>query len=235
VLIATAGVVVVGTGIAVILALRSGAMAPPRSLDAAVAPPPTSLDALAAAADKVGFRPTVASNVGIVENLPANVTLLPPSRTVLPVGSPAPDFSLWTPTGEQVRLSDFRGKTVLLEFFATWCPHCQAEAPHLVKLWESLPPGKFQFLSVNADSEDAASLHAFHRYFGISWPVLLDQGTPVGSFAHAGAIGPVARAYGLRYYPLFYIIDPKGRIAWRNDREQPDGLLLQQLANASAQ
>ena len=54
---------------------------------------------------------------------------------MLPVGAAAPDFLLSTATGQKVRLSDYKGKTVLLEFFATWCPHCQAEAQHLIRLY----------------------------------------------------------------------------------------------------
>jgi peroxiredoxin len=169
----------------------------------------------------------------VVENLPPDTPLLPPSKTMLPVGTVAPDFALTTPTGEKVKLSDYRGRTVLLEFFATWCPHCQAEASHLIKLYESLPRTDFAFLSVNADSEDAASLYAFDRYFSIPWPTLLDPGTPAGSYTQSGGAGPVTRAYGVALYPTFYIIDPRGLIAWRNDREQPDMLLSQKLHDAA--
>ncbi len=185
------------------------------------------------AADAVGFQVSTGPNVGVVENLPADTTLLPPGRSLLPVGTAAPDFTLFTPDRKKVRLSDYRGKTVLLEIFATWCPHCQAEAPHLLRLYNALPASNVVFLSVNGDSEDAASIHAFTRYFGLPWPALLDPGSPAGSFRQEGGIGPVSRAYGLSYFPTFYIIDAKGRIAWRGDREQPDMLLLQKLRDVS--
>jgi peroxiredoxin len=237
VLVTTLGVVAIGCAIAVFVALRPTSVdAPGAQASAAPGPPagaPVPADELEKAADLAGFHPTTSSSVGIVENLPADTTLLAPSATVLPVGIPAPDFTLSTPEGRMVRLSDFRGKTVLLEFFATWCPHCQAEAQHLPRLYESLPPSDFAFLSVNADSEDAGSIHAFKRYFKIPWPALIDGGTPAGSFKQAGGPGPVTKAYGIGLYPTFYIIDPRGRIAWRNDREQPDQLILQQLHNAS--
>jgi thiol-disulfide isomerase/thioredoxin len=230
---ATAIVVVVGIGAAFIASALSAAARPPVTAAAPAVAPAGPLDALAAAADALGFRQTTGADIGVVENMPADTTLLPPSKTVLPVGSVAPDFSLSTPTGLTMRLSDFKGKTVLLEFFATWCPHCQAEARHLLTLAPLLPAARFAILSVNADSEDPASLFAFDRFFGIPWPTLLDPGTPKGSYNQGGGAGPVTQAYGVAVYPTFYIIDAKGRIAWRGDREKPDALLLKEMRDAS--
>jgi thiol-disulfide isomerase/thioredoxin len=229
----TAGVAVIGIAAGLIIALspRGEAGSPP---PAAAQPPPAGPDsALAAAANAVGFHRTTGENIGVVENLPADTPFLPPSATLLPVGRMAPDFTLQTPEGKQVRLSDFAGKTVLLEFFATWCPHCQAEAQHLLRLSQALPAERFAFLSVNADSEDAASIYAFDRFFQLPWPTLLDRGAPAGSFNQPGGAGPVTSAFGVALYPTFYIIDAKGKIAWRGDREQPDILLLQMLKNAA--
>ena len=230
-LLVTAGIVIAWVAVAVIVAARPGAS--PVSAPATTLPASSAKDPLTAAADALGFRPTTLADVGVVENLPPNTPLLAPSKSVLPVGAAAPDFTLSTATGEKVHLSDYRGKTVLLEFFATWCPHCQAEAKHLTRLHESLPRSDFAVLSVNADSEDPASLYAFDRFFHIPWPTLLDPGSPAGSFKDAGGAGPVTRAYGVELYPTFYIIDGKGRIAWRNDREQPDMLISQKLHDAA--
>ena len=246
-LIASTGAVF-AAGIAVAVILGTRPVAPVPAAPAAQSPAPgaastagaapssspaAAMDPLEAAADAVGFHRTTADNVGIVENLPPDTTLLAPSKTMLAVGTVAPDFTLFTPRGERVRFSDYRGRTVLLEFFATWCPHCQAEAPHLLKLFSALPSRDFAFLSINADGEDAASLHAFDRFFHIPWPTLLDPGTPAGTFNEAGGAGHVTDAYGVALYPTFYVIDPKGRVAWRNDREQPDLLVLQKLHEAA--
>jgi thiol-disulfide isomerase/thioredoxin len=235
-LLATAAVVAVGIAAGIIVTLRPGGSGAPAS-----AGPPAdrlketdpSLAELARAADAVGFQQTTGPSVGVVENLPVDTTLLPGSPSLLSVGALAPDFSLQTPAGQRVRLSDFRGRTILLEFFATWCPHCQAEVPHLMKLHSALPQDRFAFVSVNADSEDAASVYAFHRWFGIPWQTLLDPGARAGNFSKAGSAGPVTEAFGVALYPTFYIIDAKGRIAWRGDREKPDALLLRELMHAS--
>ena len=133
-----------------------------------------------------------------------------------------------------MKLSDYRGKTVLLEFFATWCPHCQAEARHLVQLSQTLASRGVAFLSVNADSEDAREpvclrtvlRHHLARPAGSRFP------RREASTRRAGA-GPVTQAFGVALYPTFYIIDSLGRVAWRGDREQPDALLLQKLIDVS--
>jgi thiol-disulfide isomerase/thioredoxin len=240
-LFVTAGVVAAGIVVAVMISTRPAAPSTTQAAAASVPAASTSAAAtsapapgsLSAQADALHFKQTTAADVGVVENLPPDTALLAPSASMLAAGAVAPDFSLSTPTGEQVRLSSFKGKTVFLEFFATWCPHCQAEAQHLTKLYESLPKSDFAFLSVNADSEDPASLYAFDRYFSIPWPTLLDPGTPAGNYNQSGGAGPVTNAYGVALYPTFYIIDRKGRIYWRNDREQPDMLVSQKLHDAA--
>ncbi len=189
--------------------------------------------ALAKAAEAVGFHSTVDSTVGVIEKLSADSVRPPANPLLIPVGAAAPAFTLQTPTGQRVSLSDFKGKTVLLEFFATWCPHCQAEAQHLVAIRAALSAKKFAFLSVNADGEDAASLYAFDRYFAIPYPTLLDPGDVAGSFNRRGSAGPVARSYRADIYPTFYIIDRNGFVAWRSDGEQPDALLIRELAQVS--
>lgn len=232
ILIAT-GVLVLAVG-AVVAALavsRSGGGAPPP----AASPSAAELNAspeLRKAADAVGFRPNVEPGVGQIESQPASAAAPPSTPDLLAVGSQAPDFTLRTPTGETVSLSGLRGKPVLLEFFATWCPHCAAEAPHLARLARQLD-GKASFVSVNADGEDAASVFAYHRYFGLPFPALLDPSTQPGSFHSPGAPGPVTQDYRVQSFPTFYVLDARGKIAWRGDGEQPDALLRQELERAA--
>src|SRR6478736_1808440 len=178
-----------------------------------VAPPParttSAADRNAAAALKraaaaVGFHTTTEPGVGVLESEPASAARPSTNPDLLKPGTIAPAFTLKTPQGPTVSLSDFRGKPVLLELFATWCPHCQAEAPHLAKLATELQPS----------TENAASVYAFHRYFGLPYPALLDQGTQTGSFTQPGASGPVTSEYHLQSFPTFYVISPTGRITF---------------------
>ena len=188
--------------------------------------------ALMRAALDVHFRPPGADGAGRVENEPASAAKIL-TKGLLPRGAQAPDFTLRTPTGTPVSLRALRGKAVMLEFFATWCPHCNAEAPHLKTIAESFPASKYAYVSVNADSEDAASVFAYHRYFGLPFPALLDPSSPAGSFHQQGGAGPVTTKYHVLSYPTFYVIGKNGRITWRGDGEQPDALLHQELVKAA--
>src|SRR5581483_2830931 len=137
-----------------------------------------------------------------------------------------------TPVGKTVRLSTLRGRPVLLEFFATWCPHCAAEAPHLRRLANSLAK-RASFVAVNADSENDASVFAFHAWFGLPFPALVDHGSHAVSWPGHGRVGPVSSRYHVGSFPTFYVLDPNGRIAWRSAGEQPDAKVRQELARAT--
>ncbi|HVO38512.1 MAG TPA: TlpA disulfide reductase family protein [Spirochaetia bacterium] len=226
--IATLSVAVVAIGIAFAVTIANNSSRPVASSQSSSAP---GTDAPAAGG--INFQPTHELGAGQVEGLPAGAVKEGDNPNLLAAGTLAPDFTLSTATGARISLSRLRGKTVLLEFSATWCPHCQAEAPHLKQIMASLPVESFTMISVNADGEDAASLAAFDRYFGITTPTLLDPGSRPGNYYHQGASGPVTQTYKVAIFPTFYIIDPKGLIAWRADHEQPDALLLQKLKNAS--
>jgi thiol-disulfide isomerase/thioredoxin len=185
------------------------------------------------AAEAVAFHPNTEPGVGTIESRP--VTGAHPSAPgLLAPGRPAPSFRLETPTGRPVDLGSFRGKAVLVEFFATWCPHCAAEAPHLRTISESLPNRRYAFVSVNADGEDAASVLAYHIYFGLPFPALLDPSSHPGTFHDPGSPGPVSKAYRVASYPTFYVLDSRGRIVWAGTGEQPDALLRAELRKAAA-
>jgi hypothetical protein len=169
--------------------------------------------------------------VGVLEDEPAGAAQPSTNPDLLKPGTLAPAFTLKTPQGQTVSLSDFRGKPVLLELLRRGARTARPRR----RTWPSWPPScsrRASFVSINADSENAASVYAFHRYFGLPYPALLDQGTPTGSFSHQGASGPVTSAYHLQSYPTFYVISPTGRVTFASDGEQPDALLRKELLQA---
>jgi thiol-disulfide isomerase/thioredoxin len=189
--------------------------------------------ALLRAAEAVHFHPNVEPGVGTVEGEKSAVVPASAADLLAP-GTTAPPFRLETPTGQAVSLGSLRGKAVLLEFFATWCPHCAAEAPHLKAMAASLPSSRYAFLSVNADGEDAASILAFHIYFGLPFPAVLDPSSHTGSFRSPGLPGSVSKAYEVGSYPTFYVLDPAGKVVWAGSGEQPDLVLRTELHRAAA-
>lgn len=99
-------------------------------------------------------------------------------------GSPAPgrqnDFALRDIEGRTVRLSDYPGKVVLLNFWATWCVPCAAELPHLQRLYEAYRDQGLVVLAISMDGpESIANVGPQARRYGLGFPVLLDEETRV--------------------------------------------------------
>lgn len=95
------------------------------------------------------------------------------SPTVLE-GSTAPDFSLPLLEGGEARLSDYRGKVVLLNIWATWCGPCRTEMPYMERMYQSLQGQPFEILAVSVDEKGAEDVAPFVRELGLSFPILLD-------------------------------------------------------------
>jgi peroxiredoxin len=119
----------------------------------------------------------------------------------LSVGDIAPDFELTTLDGETVRLSDYRGKRVFINFWATWCPPCRAEMPDMQKLYEEKEVD-VEILAVNiTESEkNEKDVTDFVKDFGLTFPILMDVNSVVST------------TYKVQAYPTSYMIDSSGRI-----------------------
>lgn len=124
--------------------------------------------------------------------------------TELPRPVAAPDFTLKDMDGEEHTLADYRGRVVLLNFWATWCPPCVREMPSLQRLSENLAETDFAVVAVNQfETPDhvfawSGQLSAFPTF-----PILFDGDSAV------------AQAFGVRGLPTTYLLDPNGQVRYR--------------------
>lgn len=98
------------------------------------------------------------------------------SASVGRAGQPAPDWTQPTSTGSTLTLSSLRGKAVYLNFFATWCPPCNEEAPDINALQKKYASQGLQVVGVD-ELEDAKKASQFVRKFGLVYPAVVDDGT----------------------------------------------------------
>ncbi|WP_018249007.1 TlpA family protein disulfide reductase [Orenia marismortui] len=118
----------------------------------------------------------------------------------LGIGNYAPEFSLDDLTGEEVSLSDFRGKYIMLNFWASWCPPCRKEMPDLDQFYQE-NKDQFVVLGVNI-GEDKKTVKKFINDRGYNYPVLLDQSRQL-SFVYRASVIPTS-----------YFIDQEGKIQY---------------------
>lgn len=130
------------------------------------------------------------------------------------VGAQAPDFSLQALDGEAISLSQFRGRVVLLNFWATWCGPCRLEMPAIQDRYND---GGFEVLAINFD-EPAAQIVPFVGELGLTFPVLLDPG------------GNVQELYRVRGYPTSFLVDADGIIRFLHIGEMSPEIIHNYLA-----
>lgn len=118
----------------------------------------------------------------------------------LKIGVKAPDFELKSLTGESVKLSDYEGKKVILNFWATWCPPCREEMPDMEK-FSQVMEDDVVILAVNIDPEN--DVQAFVKEYGVTFTILLDS---------QSSKNPVNDQYQVLSIPTTYFIDSKGII-----------------------
>lgn len=137
----------------------------------------------------------------------------------------APDFMLTSLSGQKVRLSELRGKVVLLNFWATWCPPCREEVPSLARLANAMSNTDFQMITVAIDKEGRKAVDEYFQHAGVRLTTLLDP------------TGDVGKSYGITGVPETFIIDKHGLIKKKVigpvDWSEPDTIqYLQELANS---
>jgi len=128
------------------------------------------------------------------------------SHNLTPVKNivPASDFELLDMDDEKIRLSDYRGKVVLLNFWATWCPPCIREMPSMERLHQQVNADDFKVLAVN-QMEDVDQVFAFTGQLEVdpTFEILFDSESKV------------SRDYAVRGLPTTYLIDKRGNIRYR--------------------
>ncbi|MGE0538823.1 MAG: TlpA family protein disulfide reductase [Dehalococcoidia bacterium] len=137
----------------------------------------------------------------------------PPPR----VGQLAPEFALQDLDGTVLHLSDLRGKTVVMNFWATWCPPCRKEFPELVRLHEQNTARGLVVLGVNIQ-ENAEIVRRFTSEFGARFPIVID------------AKGDVSAQYRLRGLPMTLFIDAEGVLRSQHIGELTREILARKLS-----
>jgi thiol-disulfide isomerase/thioredoxin len=124
------------------------------------------------------------------------------------VGVTATDFIQPSPEGINISLSSFKGKYVLVDFWASWCGPCRAESPNLVKAYQQYKSKGFEIFSVSLDEKKDRWLKAI-KEDGYTWPQAGDM---------KGWDNPVAAIYGISSIPFNFLVDANGIIIARNLR-----------------
>jgi peroxiredoxin len=164
----------------------------PNNVTAAPAGRTTSPDPIQAATSL--FREPKASIQAIIKNAQQRWDAVFPESW----GKPAPDFTLTDIDGAPHKLSDYRGKDVILVFWATWCGPCKLEVPHLKALRESYSKDKLAILAIS--NEAAGLVKGFVAEQGINYTVLLSPDTLPSPYSE------------VKFIPSSFFIDPQGNV-----------------------
>ena len=148
------------------------------------------------------------------------------TRGASPGGVRFAEFSGTTVDGKEVSVKDFRGKVLLIDFWATWCGPCVREMPNVVATWEKYKDQGFAILGVSLDREgDEDKLRAFVKKHGMGWPQLYDgKGWKTGP----GVLN------NIRSIPFTFLLDREGRVRYSKLRGDELGRRVEELLSGKA-
>lgn len=131
----------------------------------------------------------------------AGIMLIPAGLYAAPrSGQAAPDFKVSTTSGQQVTLENYRGRVLVLDFFATWCQPCRESIPHLVGMNKKYGQQGLYVLGMSADEDGERAVRAFADKYRITYPIALAGESTLGDF-------------GVRSVPVMFVIDKKGQVS----------------------
>ena len=126
------------------------------------------------------------------------------AQELLKPGTPAPDFQLQTPNGKTLKFSEFaKGKYVVIDFWASWCPDCRKDLPEIIRLYQKFHKSGVEFLGVSFDT-DMEKWTSYLEQAGVPYPQVSELKRMNQS--------DVAKAYGVRWIPSIYLIGPDGKV-----------------------
>jgi peroxiredoxin len=132
-------------------------------------------------------------------------------------GTPAPEFSLTDIKGQRLDLASYRGKVVLLDFWATWCAPCRTEIPQFVAMQDRYRERGLQIVGISLD-DSAAPVRTFYADYKMNYPVAL------------GDAGLAERYGGILGLPVAFLIDREGRICAKHVGETDIAVLEREVA-----
>ncbi len=129
------------------------------------------------------------------------VTLLSCSEksAYLVKGDAVPDIEFLAVDGETLTFNEYKGKTILIHFWADWCSECRAEFPKLEQAYQKYKKDGFEILAVNV-AQSKSHVQSFKDEFGLNFPMLMDENSSV------------AKKFGIRGLPTNYFIGKEGRV-----------------------
>ena len=122
---------------------------------------------------------------------------------LLKPGAQAPDFSMKTPEGKTLKLSDFRGKYVVIDFWASWCPDCRKDIPEVQRMYRNFRAHGVEFVGVSFDTDKAKWTDALRKY-GMEYP----QVSELVKFHDT----KISKDFGVKWIPSMFLVDKEGKV-----------------------
>lgn len=134
-------------------------------------------------------------------------------------GPVAPDFRLKSLDGKEIRLSDYKGRVVILDFWATWCPPCKAEIPSFIEMHGEL--AEEGLVVIGAAADDPRKVRKFAAEYGINYPIVIADAALANDYG------------GIMGLPTTFVIDREGRIARTYVGFRPKSVFVEDFKNLS--